>query len=109
MGRNMTGQMLKTAVGRLRAIGLFEGTSFLVLLCIAMPLKYAAGMPMAVKIVGWLHGVLFVMYLVALTVAHSTVDWSAGRTLLVFLASLVPGGPFMLDGWMRRQEQLARK
>ncbi len=100
--------MLNTAVGRLRAIGLLEGTSFLVLVCIAMPLKYAAGMPLAVKVVGWLHGLLFVLYTAALTVAYSSVDWSAARTLVVFLAALVPGGPFMLDGWMRKQERLAR-
>ena len=52
--------MLSHSIGRLRAIGMLEGVSFLVLLGVAMPLKYLAGMPAAVKIVGWVHGILFV-------------------------------------------------
>jgi hypothetical protein len=46
----------------LRKIGIAEGISFLVLLCIAMPLKYFFQQPMAVKIFGWAHGVLFVAF-----------------------------------------------
>lgn len=102
-------QVLNTALGRLRAIGLAEGTSFLLLLGVAMPLKYAAGMPMAVKIVGWLHGLLFVLYVAALATAYDAVRWSAMRTLTVFLAALVPGGPFFLDRWMRRQVDEANR
>jgi integral membrane protein len=99
----MTLPMGNTAVGRLRTIGLMEGTSFLVLLLIAMPLKYLGGIAMAVKVVGWAHGVLFMASVVALTVAYASVSWSAGRTLMVFLAAFVPGGPFLLDRWMRTQ------
>ncbi|MFW5972756.1 MAG: DUF3817 domain-containing protein, partial [Bacteroidota bacterium] len=54
--------MLRTALSRLRLIGFIEGLSYLALLGIAMPLKYMAGMPMAVRYVGWIHGVLFVLY-----------------------------------------------
>lgn len=45
-------------------ISMAEGTSFLVLLLIAMPLKYMANMPLMVKYVGWVHGVLFILYIV---------------------------------------------
>ncbi|MEP7128906.1 MAG: DUF3817 domain-containing protein, partial [Chitinophagales bacterium] len=55
-----------TSIGRLRLAGITEGISFLVLLFIAMPLKYFADIPEAVKYTGWLHGLLFILYLVAL-------------------------------------------
>ncbi len=97
--------MLKTPIGRLRAVGLLEGASFLVLLFIAMPLKYMAGMPMAVKLVGWAHGVLFMLYLLVLGQAARTLRWSALRVGAAFLASLVPFGPFVLDVRLRREEQ----
>ena len=58
--------MLRTSIGRLRAIGLAEAISFLMLLGIAMPLKYFADFPRAVTIAGWLHGVLFMAFFIAL-------------------------------------------
>ena len=100
--------MMNNVIGRLRLIGLVEGTSFLVLLLIAMPLKYLAGMPMAVKVVGWAHGVLFVLYGVAALQAVQVSSWSVVRTLLVLLAAVVPGGPFLLDGWLRKEQQRVR-
>ncbi|HTO03360.1 MAG TPA: DUF3817 domain-containing protein, partial [Opitutus sp.] len=51
--------ILKTPLSRLRFIGWWEGVSFLVLLGIAMPLKYLAGEPAAVRVVGMAHGILF--------------------------------------------------
>nr|MBJ6878079.1 DUF3817 domain-containing protein [Vibrio cholerae] len=55
--------MLSTPIGRLRAIGLIEGISFLLLLFVAMPLKYFAGFATAVKITGMAHGVLFILFI----------------------------------------------
>ena len=49
-------------MGRLRAVGMVEAVSFLLLLGVAMPLKYFAGMPLAVKIAGWIHGLLFIAF-----------------------------------------------
>ena len=54
--------MLRTTVGRLRAAGMVEAVSFLLLLGVAMPLKYFAGMPLAVKFAGWIHGLLFLAF-----------------------------------------------
>jgi integral membrane protein len=71
--------MLNTPLARLRAIGLVEGVSFLVLLLIAMPLKYLAGQPLAVKYVGWAHGVLFVLYLLAVLETWISRRWPFGR------------------------------
>ncbi len=97
--------MLKTPIGRLRAVALLEGVSFLVLLFIAMPLKYLAGMPLAVKMVGWAHGLLFVLYLLALVEVAVAHRWSLVRIVGAFIASLVPFGTFVLDARLRREEQ----
>ena len=88
---------MKSPIPFLRRIALIEGWSFLILLGIAMPLKYMAGMPMAVKIVGWAHGVLFVLLCWALLQTLLNTKWSIFRCAAVFIASLLPFGPFLLD------------
>ena len=90
-------------IARLRMVGLVEGISFLVLLGIAMPLKYLAGVPLAVKLVGWAHGVLFIAFCVALQQAHQRAGWSLGRTAVFFGAALVPFGPFVIDRTLRQE------
>lgn len=99
--------MLSTPLGRLRAVGLLEGISFLVLLGIAMPLKYMAGRPTAVSVVGMAHGILFVLY--GLAVLHVWVArrWPVEKALLAVMAAVVPFGPFLLDGRLKREEQEA--
>ncbi|RIX51879.1 DUF3817 domain-containing protein [Paenibacillus nanensis] len=89
--------LLKTAIGRLRLIGWLEGLSFLILLLIAMPLKYWADIPEVVTIVGGLHGGLFVLYLLA--VLHVTIKhrWSILKFLAACVASVLPFGPFVVD------------
>jgi integral membrane protein len=94
-------------VRRLRLLGLAEGISFLLLLGVAMPLKYLAGMPLAVKLVGWAHGLLFVLYMAALAVAFGDRGWPLSRAALLFLAALLPGGTFVADRWLRREERVA--
>lgn len=97
--------MLRTPIGRLRAVALLEGVSFLVLLFIAMPLKYLAGMPLAVKLVGWAHGLLFVLFILALAETAAALRWSLLRVVGAFIASLLPFGTFVLDARLRREEQ----
>ncbi len=94
--------MLKTALGRLRLIGAFEGISFLVLLGIAMPLKYFADFPEAVKVVGSLHGLFFVLYLLAVVNATIAHRWKFLRVLGAVIASFLPFGPFVFDARVRR-------
>ena len=90
-------ELFKTVIGRLRIIGFVEGVSFLVLLFIAMPLKYAFGMPAMVKQVGMLHGVFFILYVMAVVFAKVEKDWSIGKTLLALLVSFIPFGTFWAD------------
>lgn len=93
----MLASLLKTPLGRLRVIAFAEGVSFLVLLGIAMPLKYMADMPQAVRVVGMAHGVLFILYILLLVQVAIELSWTFGRSVLAFLASLVPFGTFYAD------------
>ena len=92
-----------TALRHLRLVALLEGTSFLVLLFIAMPLKYLADLPLAVRIVGSVHGGLFLLFLVVLYRAASDRGWPWRRSLIAFVASVVPFGTFVFDRSLRRE------
>ncbi|MBN8229054.1 DUF3817 domain-containing protein [Corallococcus macrosporus] len=99
--------MLKTALGRFRAVAFWEGLSFLVLLLIAMPLKYVLHMPLGVRVVGMAHGLLFMAYLYTLMMAAIEYRWDVKRIAVAFVASLVPGGTFWLDAQLRGEEALS--
>lgn len=94
--------MFKTAIGRLRIVGFFEGISFLVLLLIAMPLKYWADIPQVVTIVGGLHGLLFVLYMLALAHVWLVRRWSFLKVAASFIAAFIPFGTFVLDNKLLR-------
>lgn len=96
--------MMQTAIGRLRAISFLEGCSFILLLGVAMPLKYLAGMPLAVKLVGWAHGVLFVLFMIVLAQVHQQKNWSFGQSAFAFIMALVPFGPFVLERKLKKLE-----
>lgn len=81
----------------LRLTGLVEGTSTLVLFGVAMPLKYGAGMPMAVTVVGGIHGGLFVAYVAMIVLALARHRWPVWRGVALFIAAIVPFGPFIMD------------
>lgn len=101
---------MKNRIGFLRVVGISEGISFLVLLLIAMPLKYYFGLPMTVKIVGWLHGILFITYIVAVLLAVKAMQWNWFSVLVALAASLIPIGTFVLDrAWKRREAELSLK
>lgn len=90
-----------SALTRLRVVGLLEGVSFLVLLGIAMPLKYLAGMPEMVRIVGWTHGLLFVAFLAAVAHVARRLCWPYERIAGAVAAALLPFGTFVLDRRLR--------
>jgi integral membrane protein len=84
-------------IDRLRLASLLDGISYLILLGIAMPLKYMAGMPMAVRIVGSAHGFLWIALCLLLLVALLKKKLSFGWCVVVFVGALVPLMPFWLD------------
>lgn len=93
----------QSALRALHAIGLAEGTSFLVLLLIAMPLKYGANLPEAVRIVGSIHGGLFLIYVAAILLCAVLRRWNWKRVLLGLISSVVPLGPFFFDASVKRE------
>jgi len=100
--------MLDTPIRRLRLVGFIEGLSYLVLLLIAMPLKYWAGMPSAVRIVGSAHGALFILFFLSVAeVSKARGWWTGGFWGKAFVASIVPCGTFVFDRWLKRQEESA--
>ncbi|MEM1033797.1 MAG: DUF3817 domain-containing protein [Myxococcota bacterium] len=96
---------LSTPLDRVRTIGKVEAISYLLLLGIAMPLKYAAGIPIFVKVLGWAHGVLFVVFGVVLLQAMIVLRWSIFKAAVVFLATLIPFGPFIIDKRLLREAE----
>ncbi len=92
-------------IGRVRLVGMLEGISFILLMGIAMPLKYLADFPAAVKWTGWIHGVLFISYgtVVFIALLNGKISWS--KAALAFLAALVPFGPFLMDRKLAADEK----
>jgi integral membrane protein len=97
--------MLRTPLGRLRALGMVEAVSFLLLLGVAMPLKYFAALPLAVKIAGWLHGLLFVAFCIVLLQTQHAQRWPMRWTAVVFIAALLPFGPFVIDRRLKNHDK----
>ncbi len=95
-----------SSLGRFRLIAITEGISYLVLLFIAMPLKYFADIPAVVKYTGWIHGVLFVLYMVALLQVWIQYRWKFGKVVMAFIASLLPFGTFVLDRRLKQEQQV---
>ncbi len=94
----------------LRFVSFSEGVSYLLLLLVAMPLKYVWGIPLAVKWVGWAHGVLFIALGVAVLFAMVLAALPFKTACVVGVASLLPAGPFFADRLLRRHmEKLAGK
>lgn len=89
---------------RFRIIGIAEGISFLVLLLIAMPLKYVLKIPQPVKFVGWVHGALFITYIyLVIEVAiifRKPFSWCSKS----FIAAFIPLGTFFTDKQLRKEE-----
>lgn len=96
---------LRTNVGRVRICGTLEGISFVLLMAVAMPLKYLAGIPAAVKWTGWIHGILFIVYCMTILMALTAGRISFRRSVVAFIASLVPFGPFLLDRRLAADER----
>ncbi|HMR92179.1 MAG TPA: DUF3817 domain-containing protein [Chitinophagaceae bacterium] len=95
---------MKKPYSLFRKVALAEGVSFLVLLLIAMPLKYFANMPLAVTIVGSLHGILFVAFGFLALEVKGTYKHNLNWLLKAGLASILPFGTFVLDKQWKKEE-----
>ena len=89
--------LLKTSLCRLRVITFAEGLSYLVLLFVAMPLKYFAGYPSAVRSFGMIHGVLFVIFVLYVVACLIKYRWSISKAAIIFAASFIPFANFYVD------------
>ena len=91
-----------SALKNLTIMGYLEGTSFLLLLGIAMPLKYMLGIPEAVKYVGMAHGALFIAYILVLLIATSKIKMPLWALPAGVLGSFLPFGPFIFDYLLKK-------
>ena len=85
--------MIKT----FRVISYLEGMSYILLLFIAVPIKYYANDPTFVKLLGMPHGILFVAYVVLSLVNSKKHNWSIIKTVVVLISSIIPFGTFYVD------------
>lgn len=89
--------LIKTQLGRLRLLAFAEGISFLILLFVTMPLKYAFQIPEPNKVFGIVHGLLFVLYVFAVIQITIEQQWKIQKMIWAFLASIIPFGTFWAD------------
>lgn len=80
-----------------RALSLLEGVSFLLILFVTMPLKYLYDYPQANKVIGMIHGVLFIAYVVMTLMLKPEQKWPAKDTAIILLCSIIPFGTFWMD------------
>lgn len=93
------------AVTFLRTMGILDGLSLLILLGIAMPLKYFAGLPLAVTIMGSLHGVIFIVYIASIAWAQLRLQWPIVYSIVAVLVAFIPLGNFVFDRYIKRAAQ----
>jgi len=96
--------MRKEIVKKFGLINTIEGYSYLILLFIAMPIKYILGFAIAVKIAGMVHGALFVLFLYLGVKAWIATKWSLSQTIIFFIASLIPFGTFFTKSKIKTYE-----
>ena len=85
--------MIKT----LRVISYLEGISYILLLFIAVPIKYYANDPSLVKLLGMPHGLLFVAFVILSLMNSKKYNWSFIKTIVVLISSVIPFGTFYVD------------
>lgn len=91
----------------LRTVGFLEGISFLLLLCVAMPMKYLFENGSLIPYVGMGHGVLFLLYLAVLFVTSHKLNWPLSVFLMGLVAAILPFGPFVFDAKVKKMGTVA--
>jgi integral membrane protein len=96
----------KKLLHRFRMVGIAEGISFLVLLLIAMPLKYIFHIPEAVKVFGWVHGALFITFIYFAFEVMGSLKKNFLWFIKAFIAAFIPLGTFIFDKQLKKEEAL---
>ncbi len=88
---------LENQIRTFRWISILEGVSFLILLFLAMPLKYFFDYPQMVQVVGMAHGILFIAYIMGAIWMFKPLNWRTRTLIIVVACSVVPFGPFYIE------------
>ncbi len=95
--------MLRDSLKRFRVISYIEGLSYLILVFIAMPIKYIGENPYPVKVFGMAHGVLFILFVLFLWDAMRKYEWNKNFSSRLFIYSLIPFGSFVIERKVKAQ------
>lgn len=95
---------MNTNVQKFGIINTIEGYSYLLLLFVAMPMKYLMGIAIATKIAGMIHGILFLLFVYLLIVTWKDTKWSIQESTIFFIASLIPFGTFFTKNRIKSYE-----
>ncbi|MGN8055629.1 DUF3817 domain-containing protein [Pedobacter sp. 22163] len=98
---------MNSSLSIFRKVAVAEGISYLLLLFVAMPLRHFLHLDLAVKYAGWAHGVLFIAYAALLVMTWQEQKWKFGKAVLIFLASLLPFMPFVVDRKLKDERALS--
>ncbi|NUU76746.1 DUF3817 domain-containing protein [Paenibacillus xylanilyticus] len=93
-----------TVTGRFKIAGIWEGISLLLLILIAMPLKYFADISSPVTIMGMIHGILFPLYFITLVHLAVVNRWKASRWFMGVVAGLLPFGTFVFESYLKKRD-----
>ena len=99
----MTDQEARAQLRKMRYISLFEGSTLLLLLGIAMPLKHLGGYPGMVSLIGPMHGLAFLLYCRMLVQTLSLGNWTRAESVRMALAPIIPFGGFLNERLLARR------
>ena len=80
-----------------RVVAFLEGLSYILLLCVAVLIKYISGDPSYVKMLGMPHGLLFMGYIALAIVLRTENQWIKNNFFMVLIASVIPFGTFVVE------------
>lgn len=101
----MRSTLTAMTVRHFRYLAVAEAASFLILLLVAMPLKYTEVTEAGVQIMGPIHGILFIAYVAFAIAVKETAGWTLTQTFWILVGAVVPFGGFVVDWWLVKRER----
>ena len=98
-----------STLSQFRIIAFLEGISFLLLMLMAVPLKYFWDEPIVVSFIGAIHGALFMAFLYYQYESNLKHKWDMRFNAIAFIASLIPFGTFWLDKELEKKAKEAKE